>query len=165
MLGGIGLIYLLGHGLTKGALFMLAGLLLATLGGIDEIGLRGLGRQVWPAGIAFAVGGLLLGGAPVGLMDEGTHLINAAASQAHRDWAALACLFASALTGGAVLRATGRIFLGWCPERRSASLAKRSRKMRTARCGCRSCLPWFCFVLPWPGAAQSNVMPGSRSWR
>jgi len=107
------LLYLLGHGLTKGALFMLSGLLLATLGGIDEIGLRGLGRQVWPAGIAFAVGGLLLGGAPVGLMDEGTRLIDAAASQAHRDWAALACLLASALTGGAVLRATGRIFLGW----------------------------------------------------
>jgi multicomponent Na+:H+ antiporter subunit D len=46
-------------------------------------------------------------------MDDGTRLIDAAASQAHRDWAALACLPATALTGGAVLRATGRIFLGW----------------------------------------------------
>jgi multicomponent Na+:H+ antiporter subunit D len=43
------LLHLLGHGLIKGALFMLAGLLLGTLGSIDEIGLRGLGRQVWPA--------------------------------------------------------------------------------------------------------------------
>ena len=42
------LLYMLGHGLVKGALFMTAGILLATLGGIDELGLRGLGRQIWP---------------------------------------------------------------------------------------------------------------------
>ena len=37
--------YLVGHGLVKGALFMIAGILLASLGGIDEIGLAR--RRAW----------------------------------------------------------------------------------------------------------------------
>ena len=53
-------VYMVGHGFVKAALFMIAGVLLATCGGIDEIGLRGLGRGIWPAGIAMGFGGLLL---------------------------------------------------------------------------------------------------------
>ncbi|HEY0183037.1 MAG TPA: proton-conducting transporter membrane subunit [Rhodopila sp.] len=105
-------LYMLGHGLVKGALFMTAGILLATCGGIDEIGLRGLGRQIRPAGIAMAGGGLLLAGAPVGLMQHGTTLIETAAAAAGRGWVAGVMILGGALTGGAVLRVTGRIFLG-----------------------------------------------------
>ena len=105
-------LYMLGHGLVKGALFMTAGILLAILGGIDEFRLRGLGRQIWPAGIAMAAGGLLLAGAPVGLMEHGTRLIEAAAASSGQGWITAVMAAGSALTGGAVLRATGRIFLG-----------------------------------------------------
>ncbi len=107
--------YLVGHGLVKGALFMVAGILLATCAGIDEIGLRGVGRQVWPAGIAMALGGLLLAGLPVGLMDEGSRLIDGAATASGRGWISAAIVAAAALTGAAVLRASGRIFLGLGP--------------------------------------------------
>lgn len=107
------LLYLFGHGLVKGALFMLAGILLAKCGGIDELGLRGRGRKYWPAGLAMALGGLLLAGMPVGLMDKGTRLLDAASQAEGTDWAVIAMLFAAALTGGAVLRAAGRIFIGW----------------------------------------------------
>jgi multicomponent Na+:H+ antiporter subunit D len=106
-------IYLFGHGLVKGALFMVAGILLATRGGNDEIGLRGLGRGIRSAGVAMAVGGVLLAGAPIGLMDEGTRLIDAAGTQAGHGWALLAVVLSASLTGGAVLRSAGRIFLGW----------------------------------------------------
>ncbi len=106
------LVYLVGHGLVKGALFMLAGIVLATCGGIDEIGLRGQGRRIWPAGIAMVSGGLLLAGLPLGLMHEGTQRIEAAAHQAGADWLLLAVLAAEACTGGAVLRVVGRVFLG-----------------------------------------------------
>ena len=58
------LLYMAGHGLVKGALFMVAGILLSACGGIDEIGLRGQGARVWPAGVAMAAGGLLLAGLP-----------------------------------------------------------------------------------------------------
>jgi len=100
------LAYLFGHGLVKGALFMTAGILLSALGGIDEIALRGQGRRIWPVGIAMAGGGLLLAGLPVGLMDEGTRLM-APAPLLHAVIVA-GCV----LTGAAVLRAAGRIFLG-----------------------------------------------------
>ena len=107
--------YLVGHGLVKAALFMVAGILLATCAGIDEIGLRGVGWQVWPAGIAMALGGLLLAGLPVGVMDEGARLIDGAATASGRSWVSAAIVAAAALTGAAVLRASGRIFLGLGP--------------------------------------------------
>jgi len=107
------LAYLLGHGAVKAALFMLAGILLARCGGIDEIWLRGRGRQVWPAGIAFGLAGLMLGGLPFGLLDEGTRLLDAAAGAQGLPWLVAPLLLGAALTGGGVLRAGGRIFLGW----------------------------------------------------
>jgi len=109
------LVYMVGHGLVKGALFMVAGILLATCGGIDEIGLRGKGRDIWPAGVAMAAGGLLLAGLPVGLMDEGTGLTAAAARGSGQGWAVLAMLAGAACTGGAVLWVTGRVFLALGP--------------------------------------------------
>lgn len=106
------LVYIVGHGLVKGALFMLAGALLATRASIDELELRGLGRGLAPAGIAMAVAGLLLGGAPWGVLDDGARLIGAAVRAATGAAVEGVIFFASALTGAAVLRAAGRIFLG-----------------------------------------------------
>ena len=103
------LAYMVGHGLAKAALFMVAGILLSACGGIDEIGLRGRGRAVWPAGLAFLLGGVLLAGAPFGLLDAGTAMIDAAGGGK----VTAPLLLGAALTGGAVLRATGRVFLGW----------------------------------------------------
>ena len=57
------LTYLVGHGLVKGALFMLVGVLLATRASVDELNLKGLGKGLGPTGVAMAVAGLLLGGA------------------------------------------------------------------------------------------------------
>lgn len=112
-IGTVGmLVYLLGHGLAKGSAFMIAGILLALAGGVDELVLRGRGRDIWPAGIAMALAGLLLAGAPIGLMGAGASLIGSAADQAGDIWAFAVITFAAALTGGTVLRAAGRIFIG-----------------------------------------------------
>ncbi len=94
---------------------MVAGILLAICGGIDELGLRGLGRSVWPAGIVMALGGVLLAGAPFGIMDQGATFIASAVSAAGHPWIIAAIVLGSALTGGAVIRAAGRIFLGLGP--------------------------------------------------
>ena len=109
------LTYLVGHGLVKAALFMVAGILLATCGGIDEIGLRGKGRPIWPAGVVMATAGLLLAGLPAGLMDDGLSVIAGSAEAAGRGWLLPVLVFGAATTGGAVLRAAGRIFAGWGP--------------------------------------------------
>ncbi len=108
-------IYLAGHGLVKASLFMVGGILLATKAGIDEIGLRGLGRDIWPVGVAMALAGLLLAGLPLGLMGQGMDFIEAAAKAAGKPWLAIVIVIGAACTGGAVLRAAGRIFIGLGP--------------------------------------------------
>jgi len=110
-LGGM-LAYLIGHGLVKGALFMLAGIILAMCGGVDEIGLRGAGRRIWPAGIAMAIGGVILAGLPTGLMDQGMELMAGGGHAEGRHWLMWPAWFGAACTGAAVLRVTGRVFLG-----------------------------------------------------
>jgi multicomponent Na+:H+ antiporter subunit D len=106
-------VYLVGHGLVKGSLFMGAGILLALAGGIDEIELRGRGAPFWPAGIAFAFGGLLLAGLPIGLMDDGAKAIDRGLGETGHDWARAALILGAGLTGAAVLRAAARVYLGW----------------------------------------------------
>ena len=124
------LTYMVGHGLVKGALFAVAGILLATCGGIDEIGLRGLGRPIWPAGIAMGLGGLLLAGLPIGLMDQGISRIAATAPV----WALAAIVLGAGCTGGAVLRVTGRVFAGMGPvageEKRAPTEEEREKADR-----------------------------------
>ena len=104
------LVYLVGHGLVKGTLFMIAGILLARFNSVDEIELYGEGRSLWPAGIAMGVAGLLLGGLPWGLLHDATDAVHAGN---HGIAGVLAIIVGTALTGAAVLRATGRIFLRW----------------------------------------------------
>ena len=106
-------VYLFGHGLVKGALFMVAGMLMAFCHGIDEIALRGRGRPYWPIAPAMVLGGLLLAGAPFGLLDAGVRQIDSAVTAAGNPWTVLAILLGSATTGAAVLRAAARMFLGW----------------------------------------------------
>lgn len=108
--GGL-LVYFVGHGMVKGGLFMIAGILLATRAGVDEINLRGLGKGIGPAGVAMAIAALLLAGLPVGLLDQGSRLLHGSLEGTH-PLALTANLVGAALTGGAVLRAAGRIFLG-----------------------------------------------------
>ncbi len=109
--------YMVGHGLIKGGLFMVAGILLATKASIDEIELRGLGREgIWPAGILMAAGGLVLAGLPFGIADEGFKLIGSGLETNGTGWVFAFLAVGAALTGGAILRATGRIFLGLGPE-------------------------------------------------
>ncbi len=105
-------VYFVGHGLVKGALFMLVGVLMAECAKVDELDLFGSGRGLAPAGVAMAAAGLLLAGAPWGLLDAGTRLVHEAGKSAHGGWFAGVLLIGSALTGATVLRASGRIFLG-----------------------------------------------------
>jgi multicomponent Na+:H+ antiporter subunit D len=154
------LTYLVGHGLVKAALFMVAGILLASCGGIDEIGLRGLGRRVWPAGVAMGFGGLLLAGLPVGLMHRGEGLIDAVAP----DWVTACAMFGAACTGGAVLRVTGRVFAGLGAvageEERAPSEAEREKANRPLWLMLAPCA--LLLVLSLPGAdAAARLAAGA----
>lgn len=113
--GKVGLLaYLVGHGLVKACLFMIAGIIEARCAGIDEIGLRGTGRPIWPVGVVMAIGALMLAGLPFGLTDTGSQHI-ARADHAFRVGLAGAMLVGAACTGAAVLRVAGRVFGGFGP--------------------------------------------------
>lgn len=109
------LLYLAGHGLTKGALFMLAGVLMSAHQNINEIALRGKARDLPISGICFTIGGLLLAGLPFGLISTGGELIDKATEDMHA-WTPYLLALGSALTGAAVLRCAGRVFLGLGPD-------------------------------------------------
>jgi multicomponent Na+:H+ antiporter subunit D len=105
--------YVIGHGLTKAALFMLAGVLLHRFATIDEFDLFGRGRVMPLAGVLFAIGGLFLAAMPVVTTFFGKSLVDAAALDGNYRWLPSLFVISSAVTGGAVLRVTGRVFLGW----------------------------------------------------
>jgi multicomponent Na+:H+ antiporter subunit D len=110
-------VYVAGFGLTQAALFMLAGVLLHRFATIDEFELHGKGREVPLAGALFAIGGLVLSGIPVVTLFFGRALLNGGSLAAGYPWLPTIFMLVSALAGGAVLRVTCRVFLGWGPER------------------------------------------------
>lgn len=105
-------LFALGHGLVKGALFMGAGIVLHRLGTVNEANLQGRGRQLWVAGMVFGVGGLGLAGVPPFATSVGDMAIRQGLDRIGAGWLGVIFILTSALTGGAVLRITGRIFFG-----------------------------------------------------
>jgi multicomponent Na+:H+ antiporter subunit D len=106
-------VYIVGHGLTKGALFMCTGVLLHRFATIDEFDLHGRGREVPLVGVLFAVGALLLAAAPPFTTFMGKSLLESASSESGYGWLVVLFFLVSALTAGAILRVTGRVFMGW----------------------------------------------------
>ena len=111
--------YVIGHGFTKGALFMFVGVLLHRFGTVDEFDLHGRGRELRLAGVLFAIGGLLLSALPGVTAFFGKSLLDGGALEVRYPWLPAEFVISSMLTGGAVLRAAARVFLGWgASERR-----------------------------------------------
>lgn len=108
-------VYIIGHAGAKCALFLLAGILLNRYGSVDEVTLHGKARDAPMLAVLFAISALALSGLP----PFGTGLgksIGEEALSAHGYWfGPVLFVGVSAMTGGAVLRAGGRIFLGIGP--------------------------------------------------
>jgi multicomponent Na+:H+ antiporter subunit D len=110
-IGGLA-VYVLGHAAVKGALFLCAGVLLNARGSVDEAQLHGRGRDLPVTRICFLVGGLALAALPPFGTWLGKTLAEDGLSRAGFSWAGYLFVGVSAVTGGAVLRAGMRIFLG-----------------------------------------------------
>ena len=106
-------LYALGHGMVKGSLFMAAGMLLHRFGTMDELELAGRGRDTKWFGAIVAIAGLGLAGFPPFGTYLGKALMEESAERFGQNWIVWVFTFASAVTGAAVLRGAGRIFLGW----------------------------------------------------
>jgi len=109
-------VYVVGHGLTKAALFMCAGVLLHRFATIDEFELHGRGRALPLLGVLVALGALFLAAIPPFTTFSGKSLLEASASGTGYGWLIAVFILVSAATGGAVLRVAARVFLGWGPR-------------------------------------------------
>lgn len=114
-LGGVA-VEVVGHAFVKGALFLAAGALLHRLESVDEVALLGRGRRLPLLGAMFLVGGLALAGMPPFGLWRGEAAIAEAAKRDGHAWVDAFAIASAVLTGAAVLRAFGRIFLGVGPR-------------------------------------------------
>lgn len=106
----------LGHGLIKGSLFFAAGILLNRFQSVDTNELQGRGKEFPFLGALMAAGALALSGLPPFATYLGKDLMEQAAKPLGCWWMAPLFLVCSALTGGAILRAAGQVFLGLGPK-------------------------------------------------
>ena len=124
-------LYVLAQAGVKGALFLLAGIVLKRYRSVDELALHGRGHRSDPIGWAMIAGGFALAAMP----PFGTALGKAIAEDAMplvgAGWGAVVFLVVSAATGGAVLRAAGRIFFGLGPAPRREERGDRAEEAST----------------------------------
>jgi len=105
-------LYVLGHGLVKAALFLVAGLLLHRFGSVDELELHGRARDLRATGAVFFVAALGLAAMPGFATFRGESGIIDAAGSIGQGWVRAIFFISGMLTAGAVLRVWGRVFRG-----------------------------------------------------
>ena len=124
-------VYTLGHGMVKGALFIIAGILLHRFKAVDERQLRARGRGLWWTAGVFFLAGMALAGFPGSGLAIGDDLIDFCAKAAGLDWTRWAFVFAEAVTAAAVFRAGGRVFFRWGSAEKEGDLPEQEEKPET----------------------------------
>jgi len=105
-------VYVIGHGLVKGALFLCTGIVLHRLGSVNEPYLHGRGRELRITGVVFTLAGLGLAGLPPFATFAGKDWIEASAGAHGLAWVIAIMVVCTVLTGGTVLRVAGGVFYG-----------------------------------------------------
>ncbi|MEU3825668.1 complex I subunit 5 family protein [Streptomyces sp. NPDC029080] len=152
-------LYIIGHAGVKAALFACAGALLDRFGSVDEHALHGRARQLRATAVMFAVGSLGLAGLP----PFGTALGKAVAEEAVGGPLTVVYVAASAITAGAVLRVTGRVFLGLGPRPEDAEYETSGSDEEPETSGLLSRIPDTMTVVPavlLAAALAVGVVPG-----
>jgi multicomponent Na+:H+ antiporter subunit D len=103
----------IGDGLAKSALFLAVGVVQHQRATVSETKLRGRGRGLAVTGVTVALGALVLADLPPYVSSAGHGLLVDAAERAGLPWLEIVIAFSVIASSGAVLRAAGRIWLGW----------------------------------------------------
>jgi multicomponent Na+:H+ antiporter subunit D len=106
----------LSHGLLKGGLFFVCGLVLLQLKGIDELRLHGAGRPLSAAALLWGVGAVGLVGMPFVGTFLGHSLVDEGATSVGSEWLQPLLMVAAGVSSAALLRAGARVFLSWGPR-------------------------------------------------
>jgi multicomponent Na+:H+ antiporter subunit D len=157
-------VYVVADGLVKGALFCAVASLARRIGHTDELVSHGLGRAIPVTGSIFAACGLALAVVPPFGTFLAFSLVDRSAGAVGYGWLPAVLVAATALTGGAVLRATGRIFLGLGPRRDELLVEAppgEEREVRPApRAGALLWLPALLLLVAGLGLAFTPGLPG-----
>ena len=103
----------IGDGLAKSALFLSVGVVQHQRASVSETKLRGRGRGLAVTGVTIVLGALVLADLPPFVSSAGHALLVGAADQAGLPWLEIVIALSVIMSSGAVLRAAGRIWLGW----------------------------------------------------
>jgi multicomponent Na+:H+ antiporter subunit D len=105
-------VYVVGHGLVKGALFLCVGIVLHRLGSVNETALHGEGRILRVTGVVFVLASLGLVDVPPFATYLGAGWIGDSTVAHGMPWITAVIMGSSILVGGAVLRVAGGVFYG-----------------------------------------------------
>ena len=126
----------IGDALAKSALFLGVGVVQHQRASVSEPKLRGRGRGLAVTGVTVVLGALVLADLPPFVSSDGHALLVEAADQAGLPWLEIVIALTVALSSGAVLRAAGRIWLGWgAPRARRPMSAPRTTPGMRPRTG------------------------------
>jgi multicomponent Na+:H+ antiporter subunit D len=106
-------LYVIAGGFVKGALFLAVGILIVRLGDGDELRLRSRGLRTPVAAVVFLGGSFLVAGLPPFGSFVGWQLLVRSSADVGYGWLPAVLTAGSVLSGGALLRAGARVFLGW----------------------------------------------------
>ena len=160
------LLYVAGHAAVKGALFLIAGVMLAQYGSVDEYDLFGRGTGEKIMGWALVViGALGLAGLPPFGTALGKALSEDAGTAAGYPWVPVLFVAVSALDGRAVLRVAGRVYFALGPRPIEWSKVRSQRQWRGRRAAiANTCLgPWAPPFAPPRRGLHVGVIPGAHS--
>jgi multicomponent Na+:H+ antiporter subunit D len=105
-------VYVAGHALVKGALFLCTGIVLHRLGSVNEPYLHGRGRGLRVTGVVFTLAALGLADLPPFATFLGKGWVEASGSAHGLAWIIAVLVGCSVLVGAAVLRVAGGVFYG-----------------------------------------------------
>ena len=105
-------VFVAGHAMVTAALFLCTGIVLHRLRSVNETWLHGRGRRLRVTGVIFTLAALGLAGLPPFATYLGQGWIGDTSSARGMSWIIVPLVFASAVTGGAVLRVAAGVFYG-----------------------------------------------------
>jgi multicomponent Na+:H+ antiporter subunit D len=109
-------VWIVADGLVKAALFACVAMLQHRYGAVEEVDLHGRARELWPVGVLFVIGALMIASLPgTGPFLGKTLVEDAALAAGGYDWVPAVMLLATGLVAGTLLRAAGRVFWGVGP--------------------------------------------------
>jgi multicomponent Na+:H+ antiporter subunit D len=105
-------LWVVADGLVKAALFGCVASLQHRYGTVEGAHLHGRARELWPIGVLFALGALLIASLPPSGSFLGRSLVEDAALVSGYGWVPAVMLVVTGVVGGTLLRAALRVFLG-----------------------------------------------------